>query len=373
MGLPGFITLPERLAYENLCSRAALPERDRVIEADCNGQGYLVTAQTVGTNGQTSQFTSGPFIAPFVLVRRYLNPSGFNRFYEANIRPASATDDSQDGSVLDTLFKDANGIQWTTFITNVQPVAPFVDCGPPIPVEPEPIPVPPAVTINIGPFNVELGDFNTTITVDASSRVWAPQLDINNQLNIPVEITIAPNLLFPGGTQFPALFLVGPNILNAAISFNPSLRIGRLALNFGGTFNEAEGGEGLTQDEVADAIRENIATKALKPPGDLVLLGTLPIGDSGTFTLPERARELRLTVFPNVLANRSQFGGENAEDLFYLGWVAFGATGLGTGERVRLDYTSATFPIPLGSLSCLYSLTGGAEGSAQIWGDNDSD
>jgi len=96
-----------------------------------------------------------------------------------------------------------------------------------------PPPPSPAPVVNIGPFTFSAGPFNTTVNATATfgDAIFAPSF---GGINIPVNVTIAPNIIFPGGARLP-VFLLFPSLnINAPISFFP-INVQTITQEGGGT------------------------------------------------------------------------------------------------------------------------------------------
>lgn len=230
-------------------------------------------------------------------------------------------------------------------------IPPGVRLEPPIP----PVPTPQRPQI---PITINLPQLPGLPPI-AIPIVYAP---ITPTLSLEPRITLRPTINLPG---FPA---IAPDI---------TLDLGGISIGGGGdvTIGDIEnivnesGGDcpdpcpELDYELIRQINYEELDKKF--PPARPTVLSeqTYPSQESNSITLPLYSEWVEIEVDVIPPNTRSQFGGDGAPDVYYVGWYSFGCTEFAS-ERIPLNYLRTSIPVPRGARQ--FSYTVHSLGSAKL-------
>jgi hypothetical protein len=164
--------------------------------------------------------------------------------------------------------------------------------------------------------------------------------------------------------------------------FSPdiSLGLGGLTIGSGGTGGVtigdiieivSEGGGGdcpdpcdpVDYERIRDITFEELDSKFPPARPATLQFETYTAANSNSITLPLYSQWVEVEIVQAPDSVRSQWGGDNAPDVQYVGWYSFGVTTVAS-ERVPLNYGFVSVPVPVGARN--FSFTIYAFGTAKV-------
>lgn len=119
-------------------------------------------------------------------------------------------------------------------------------------------------------------------------------------------------------------------------------------------------------DEIREIVKEELDSKF--PPGrpNVTLTASYAAANSRCVFLPEFTQKVRIEVVEKPVNTKNQWGGENAPDVYYVGWYAFGDEGSG-GDRLPLHYDETVLFPPSGARSICFTMYSGVTASVTVY------
>lgn len=119
-------------------------------------------------------------------------------------------------------------------------------------------------------------------------------------------------------------------------------------------------------DDIREIVKEELDSKFPPSRPNINQTASFVAANSRCVFLPEFTYKVRIEVTEYPANTRTQSGGEDAPDVFYFGWYAFGEDSSG-GDRHPIHYEESVLFPPSGARSMCYTMYDGCKATVTVY------